>query len=457
MASANDYIARNFDGEQPAANHITKQILNQICKKEIPEYLVFIQERLVSDTIQKAKQIALEAKVKTQPGESPFFVTDEDMGINGAIGNSFALIKPGKKDSPLRIIISHSDVPSLRIPVNPVYVECDTEKGLASPSLGLYTEPFGGVRADDWYGMDVDIIGKIYFNGKEKRVDLPGRIKQKSLHVDDVRALKTYEGLKVDTGLRNVFDLYHKLGIKTADDFARSRLYCLPHFTNGSNGRMVGNELGAFGHDDRCCVWASLKAGLETLKNNDNTTLIFALDNEEIGSVGNSASYRGFFENTLRETLKIVHGDKAKEIELPVALNRELLGGMPAIFADVGVGLGPEELEDSYNVNYRGASRLGWGAMINCGVTTSPKHMSKILDLFDKKLPGKKQRLRYQIGGDYSPVDSRWSWKGDAQMYDAFGDVIPCLNIGVPVTGLHHPRTETVNVFDLFWMKEAYK
>ena len=220
---------------------------------------------------------------------------------------------------------------------------------------------------------------------------------------------------------------------------------------------MVGNELGAFGHDDRCCVWASLKAGLETLKNNDNTTLIFALDNEEIGSVGNSASYRGFFENTLRETLKIVHGDKAKEIELPVALNRELLGGMPAIFADVGVGLGPEELEDSYNVNYRGASRLGWGAMINCGVTTSPKHMSKILDLFDKKLPGKKQRLRYQIGGDYSPVDSRWSWKGDAQMYDAFGDVIPCLNIGIPVTGLHHPRTETVNVFDLFWMKEAYK
>jgi aspartyl aminopeptidase len=457
MASANDYLVRNFEGEQPAANYITKKILNQICKKEIPEYLTLMQERLVSDAVEKARRISSEYNIKKEIGDKPFFVTDEDLGISGAIGNSFALVKPGKKDSPLRIIIAHSDVPSLRIPVNPVHTERDSERELACPSITLCTEPFGGVRADDWYGMEVDIIGKIYFDGKEKRVELPGRIKQKSLHVDDARFMKTYEGLKVDTGLRNVAHLYNKLGIKTADDFARARLYCLPHFTNENNGRMVGNELGGFGHDDRCCVWASLKASLETLARNDNTTLVFALDNEEIGSVGNSASYRGFFENTLRETLKVVYGDKARDIELPAALNRRLLGDLPSVFADVGVGLGPEELDDAYSVNYRGASRLGWGVMINSGITTSPKHISKLLDLFDKKLPGKKQRLRYQVGGDYTPVDSRWSWKGDAQMYDAFGDAIPCVNIGIPVTGLHHPRTETINVFDLFWLKEAYK
>jgi aspartyl aminopeptidase len=42
-------------------------------------------------------------------------------------------------------------------------------------------------------------------------------------------------------------------------------------------------------------------------------------------------------------------------------------------------------------------------------------------------------------------------------MYDSFGDTIPCLNLGVPVIGLHHPRTEAINIFDLFWTKEAYK
>jgi aspartyl aminopeptidase len=457
MASANDYLVRNFEGEQPAADCLAKEIVKQIAEKDTPEYHEFMQERLVSDTIQKAKKMALEYKVKEELGDKPFFVTDEDLGINGAIGNSFALVKPGKKGAPLRILIAHSDVPSLRIPENPVYVERSTERELACPSIALNTEPFGGVRPDDWYGQEVDVIGKMYLKGKEKRIEIPGRIKQKSLHVDDKGAMKTYEGLKVDIGLRSIKSLYTILGIESGDDFARAKLYCLPHFKKGNNGRLIGNELGGFGHDDRCCVWASLKASLETLKNNDNTTIVFALDNEEIGSVGNSAHYRGFFENTLIETLKVVYGKKANEIRLPADLNRDLLGKLPVIFADVGVGLGPEELEDPLNVSYSGASRVGWGTIISCGMTPSPKHISSIMDMLNKKLPGKKQRLRYQIGGHYSPVDKRWNWKGDAQMYDSFGDTIPCLNLGVPVIGLHHPRTEAINIFDLFWTKEAYK
>jgi len=46
--------------------------------------------------------------------------------------------------------------------------------------------------------------------------------------------------------------------------------------------------------------------------------MVFALDNEEIGSIGNSANYRGFFENVLRETVKVVYGKEgAAEISLP--------------------------------------------------------------------------------------------------------------------------------------------
>lgn len=460
MSSVNDELVKEFEGIQPASEFITKKVLRELTKVSIPEYHKFIQCRLVSDSVEYARNLAKDAgSLSGQISSKPFFITDEEMGINGAIGNSFAFVKPGKPTKPLRIIISHSDVPSLRIPVNPVFVETSLERQLSCPSISLYTEPFGGVRPDDWYGMEVDIIGKLFLNGKEKRIELPGRIKQKSVHVDDQRYLKTFEGLKVDTGFRKSNDFFGALGMKGADDFAKSRLYCLPHFTDTRNGRLIGNELGAFGHDDRCCVWASLRAGLDSLIDNDNTTMIFALDNEEIGSVGNSASYRGFFETVLKKTLDVVHGDKSKNIELPADLNTHLLDGMPVIFADVGVGLGIEELEDPYNVNERGASRLGWGVMINSGITTSPKHVDKFLTLLNKKLPGNKKYnpIRYQIGGDYSPVDSRYGWKGDAQMYDAFGDSLPCLNVGIPVTGLHHPRVETINVFDLYFMKEAYK
>lgn len=459
MASLNDRMIRDFEGTQPAAAEISKAIMTEINKGTIRDYKEFIQEKLVSDSVEKARKIAEAHGIKSREvGQKPFFVSDEDFGINGSVGNSFAMVKPGREDSPLRIIIAHSDVPSLRIPVNPVFGADDSRRELMTPSISLCTEPFGGIRPEDWYGMDVEVVGKLYLDGKEKRISLPGRIKQKSLHVDHSQIQKTFEGLKVDTGLYNASELYTRLGIKSADDFARSRLYCLPKMPVGGNGSLIGNEFGGFGHDDRCCVWASLKAGLETLVNNDNTTMIFALDNEEIGSVGNSASYRGFFENVVKETLKVVHGKDSRDIELPSALNGKLLRGMPAIFADVGVGMGPEELDDRYNlVDQERASRLGWGVMINSGITTSPKHVDNYISLLQKHLPGKKRHLRYQIGGDYMPVDNRYSMAGSGQMHDSFGDVMPCLNVGIPVSGLHHPRTEVINVFDLHWMKEAFK
>lgn len=455
MSSLNDQLALNSEGTQPSSDNISKQIMRKVLTRTVPQYMEFMQERLVSDCVEKAREISAKFGVGRSISRKPFFLTDEDFGINGAIGNSFALVKPGNPTRPLRIIIAHSDIPCLRIPANPIYVVNDSARSMASPSISLRTEPFGGVRPDDWYGTEVDIVGKMFIGGKVKRIELPGRIRQKSLHVDNPGEMKTYDGLKVDTGYQVPEKLYRQLGITSADDFSRSRLYCFPH--SKTAGRLVGHELGGFGHDDRACVWASLMAGLETLASTNNTVMIFGLDNEEIGGGGNSASYRGFFENILEETLKVVYGP-TKKFSLPADLNRGILGVMPAIFADVAVGLGPEELEDP-RINFDGASRMGWGPFIYSGILTSPKHVDKIMTQIERDLPDKKKlrSKRYQMGGDYSHVDLRYSYHGDAQMSDSFGDVMPCLNIGLPVTGLHHPRTETINVFDLHWMREIYK
>jgi len=45
--------------------------------------------------------------------------------------------------------------------------------------------------------------------------------------------------------------------------------------------------------------------------------------------------------------------------------------------------------------------------MIGTEITTSPKHVDRFMAMLDKKLPGEKRNQRYQIGGDYMPVDLR--------------------------------------------------
>ena len=42
-------------------------------------------------------------------------------------------------------------------------------------------------------------------------------------------------------------------------------------------------------------------------------------------------------------------------------------------------------------------------------------------------------------------------------MSDVFDEFFPCVDVGVPVIGLHNPTSESLNVFDLYWAKKAYE
>jgi len=208
----------------------------------MPQYAEFMQSRFICDSVESARRVAQKHGVKQSTfGADPFFVSDEDIGINGAIGSAFALVKPGKKEKPFRIIVAHSDVPSLRIPSNPVYTALDTSREMSTPTVSLCAEPFGGVRIDDWAGAEVNIIGKLYIGGKEKTVSLPSRIKARSLHVDHQTIMKDTDSLRIDTGFPSIAGLYPALGIKSADDFSRARLYCLPRrFRDKANNDWLG-------------------------------------------------------------------------------------------------------------------------------------------------------------------------------------------------------------------------
>tara|TARA_Y100000310_G_scaffold342167_1_gene444072 strand:+ start:4776 stop:6200 length:1425 start_codon:yes stop_codon:yes gene_type:complete len=457
---------KDFKGFQPAADHLPEGVKKYVSVEMIPDYIDFIQNRLARESVSYIEKLVKEGREGVVVGrvtDKPFFVTDKHMGINGADGGAYALVKPGKKGKPLRLIIAHTDVPCLKVKPQPIHIQTDADNCLAYPSFCFSTEPYGGVRAEDWIGMGVDVVGSIFQNGKERRISIPGTIKQKSVHVDnDPDAKKTLNMLKVDTGIRTMKGVYKKFGIKDSMDFGRAELYVVPDFFSGINGKMVGNELRGYGHDDRSCLWTSTMAGLEAIceEDNENTFLIFGLDREEVGSTGSAGGYHGFFETVLKETLNTVYGKQADKFNLAVDLQRGLLGGYPVISADTDVALGDQEIEDIDEglIDLQNSAKSGWGVYVAVNNVNfenrnvSPRHVDLLMSLFDKKF-GKHKRDRYQIIGNCGTPDSEIP-KGT--MSDIFDKSFPCVDMGVPIIGLHNPTSESMNVFDMYWAMEAY-
>jgi len=451
-----------FKGFQPAADYVSKKIKKKIFERDVPGFLDYLQVRTASDVVNKSRDLVSQMGISCgAPGEKPYFVSDGDMGFASGSESSYALVRPGKPGAPLRIILAHSDTPCLRVTPQPVYMQSDADHSLAYPSFSLITRPYGGIRVEDWQGMDVDIVGNLY-GGKTRKINFPGRIKQMSLHVDAGDETRRPSELKVDTGVRTMKELYKMLGIKDGMDFARAQLYAVPHFA-GTNGRLVGNELGAYGLDDRASLWAATKAGLESIVNDDseNTIMIFGLDKEEIGSTGGNGGYRGFFESVVKDTLKIIYGDEAKDFDLPLDFRRKLLGRMPVISADCDIALADLEIEQiGDTIDFHNSAKTGWGPYIAADGPewgqrdVSPEHIAALMKLFGEGFGGRKPRDKFHMIGKCTAYDSDFSSDTMAGVFDKY---FPCVDVGLPVIGLHNPRAETVNVFDLHWEKEGFR
>jgi aspartyl aminopeptidase len=155
----------------------------------------------------------------------------------------------------------------------------------------------------------------------------------------------------------------------------------------------------------------------------------------------------------------ISHGD----IDFPLDLSRGLLGDMPAISADVGIALGNQELEmiGTNELDIQNCPKSGWGCFIDAegfsgfgSRTTSPRHISNLVSLLEKNLIGRNKSSRFHITGNSITQDSDFS---SGTMSDELAKFMPCVDMGIPVIGLHHPTCEVLNIYDLFWTKEAYK
>ncbi|HOP09160.1 MAG TPA: aminopeptidase [Candidatus Methanofastidiosa archaeon] len=155
--------------------------------------------------------------------------------------------------------------------------------------------------------------------------------------------------------------LYEKYGI-TEEDFVSAEIEAVP----AGKSRNVGIDMsmiGAYGQDDRICVFCSLKALME-MDVPEYTSIVFLADKEETHSEGNTAMQSNFFPWALSKMMSI-QGETTNQ-----KLMDALMGGK-TISSDVGAALNPNfpKVHEENN-----APRLGNGLYIQKYSGTSGKY-----------------------------------------------------------------------------------
>ena len=236
-------------------------------------------------------------------------------------GKSVLLARIGRLplSAGVQIAAAHIDSPRLDLKPNPLYEE--------SELAFLKTHYYGGIRKYQWVTIPLELRGIIALkNGGTVPVNLGADKGDPKLVITDLlphlgqeqgkkplnqaipgETLNLLLGSRPIGGAEDkdrvklaVMKLLHeKYGI-TEDDLTSAELEAVP----AGNAVEIGLDrsmIGAYGHDDRVCAYAALKALLDLDKTPEKTALCVLADKEEIGSVGvtgiRSVAFDGFLED----------------------------------------------------------------------------------------------------------------------------------------------------------------
>ena len=367
---------------------------------------------------------------------------------------SFAVIGKEKLDKGAQIIAAHIDSPRLDLKPNPLY----EDQELAY----LKTHYYGGIKKWQWVTMPMELHGVVVTKDGET-VDVKiGEGDESKLVITDIlihlgneQAKKTMsegvsgehlnlligsipvkgEDIKEKTKIAILEILNKKYGI-TEDDFVSAELEAIPAYLSTDIG-LDESMIGAYGHDDRVCAFAGLKAILDVEEPKKTSILVLA-DKEEIGSVGVTGMISQNFEYMMAELC-----DKEN-----VSL-RECFKNSFCLSCDVTAALDPGFMEV---FDQRNEARLNYGMGI-CKYTgargksgasdASAETVAKIRAWFEKN------DVIWQLS-EMGKVDAGG---GGTVALDMANRNIETIDAGVPVLSMHSPF-EVVAKLDCY---ETYK
>lgn len=287
-----------------------------------------------------------------------------------------ALVRPGEKPlaEGLRIIASHIDAPRLDLKQNPLYEDLSMAY--------LKTHYYGGIKKYHWLSRPLALHGVVLTEKGEKVAICLGEDPSDPVFV--INDLLPHLAYKVQ-GEKRLFEAFPaeklnvlvggipllgpedlkdavKLGILrllrdrygiVEEDLVSAEIEVVP----AGNARYVGFDrafLGAYGHDDRACAFASLRAILD-IKDPPVTAVALFLDKEEIGSDGNTGAKSRFLEHLIYELMKYEGGQADPHSLLTI------LFASKAISADVTAGIDPDYLDVHEK---RNDARMGYGVCL---------------------------------------------------------------------------------------------
>ncbi|MGI5988269.1 MAG: aminopeptidase [Dysosmobacter sp.] len=222
-------------------------------------------------------------------------------------------------DQGVQIAAAHIDSPRLDLKPNPLYEESEVAY--------LKTHYYGGLRKYQWVTIPLELRGVVALkDGTRAEVNIGADAGDPKLVITDLlphlgmeqgkKPLSEAvpgESLNLVVGSRPMGDeedtnrvklavmqlLYEKYGF-TEDDFTSAELEAVPA-ANACDIGLDRSMIGAYGHDDRVCGYAALRALLDLDETPARTAVCMLADKEEIGSDGvtgmQSAAFDTFMED----------------------------------------------------------------------------------------------------------------------------------------------------------------
>ena len=380
------------------------------------------------------------------------------------MGKAVMLFHLGKAplEKGINIVGAHIDSPRIDIKQNPFYE--DTSLAYAD------THYYGGIKKFHWVaralalhgvvakkdGTVVEIvIGEaeddpvvgisdllIHLSGEQMAKKAAEAISGENL--DIILCGKPLDGEEKDAvkaGLLKI--LADKYGIEE-EDMLSAEIEAVPAGRTRDFGLDRSMLLG-YGHDDRVCAYASLRAILSLEEEPEYTCCCLLADKEEIGSVGATGMQAHYFKNAMAELVNLTY-DQYSELTL-----RRALAACRMLSCDVSAGFDPLYASAFEKKN---AAILGNGVCYNKFTGARGKSGSNDANA---EFIGRLRKIMDDNGVNWQTAELGKVDVGGggtiAYICALYG--MEVIDSGVPVLSMHAPQ-EIINKADLYEAVKAY-
>lgn len=446
----------------------------KIEKKENAIEQIMEYARNYMDFLSKSKTERLSVKEIIKLAKENGYISIDEAMEKGSISHgdkiyainkekAVALFIIGKNyiEKGMKIIGSHIDSPRLDLKPNPLYQEAN---------LGFFkTHYYGGIKKYQWTAIPLALHGVVILNdgtkvdisiGEEDSdpvfcvtdllVHLAGDQMQKKLSegisgeaLNVLIGNMPLDGEEKEPITANILKILNEKYSIVEEDLLSAEIEVVPAGKARDLGFDRSMVLG-YGHDDRVCSYAAVKAILET-EQPEFTSVTLCVDKEEVGSQGNTGMHSKFFENTVAELIAL-EGDYC-DIKV-----RRALANSKVLSADVAAGYDPN-FGEAYEK--RNSAYMGNGIVLNkytgsrgkggCN-DANAEFISEVKRIFNEG------NVVWQTA-ELGKVDQGGGGTIAYILANQGAEVIDC---GVGVLNMHAPH-EIVSKVDIYEMYKGYK